>query len=78
MSNTPHYVTDCEALVDTILERLDNRVVLGLPLGPGKANHLVNALLQRAFKDPDISLSILTALSLERPQPGSEPGKALS
>ncbi|TVP87423.1 MAG: acetyl-CoA hydrolase [Pseudomonadaceae bacterium] len=72
MSHSPQYFTDCEALVDTILERLNNQVVLGLPLGLGKANHVVNALFRRACKDPNISLSILTALTLERPQPGSE------
>ncbi|WP_373188001.1 acetyl-CoA hydrolase/transferase C-terminal domain-containing protein [Halopseudomonas sp.] len=72
MSDSPHYFNDCEALVDTILERLNNRIVLGLPLGLGKANHLVNALFRRACADPDISLSILTALTLERPRAGSE------
>lgn len=72
MSDTPRYFNDCEALVDTILDRLGNTIVLGLPLGLGKANHLVNALYRRACVDPDISLSILTALTLERPRPGSE------
>lgn len=72
MSTSPRYFNDCEALVDTILERLNNKVVLGLPLGLGKANHLVNALYRRACADPNISLSILTALTLEHPKAGSE------
>lgn len=72
MSNSPHHFDDCEALVDAILERLGKKVVLGLPLGLGKANHLVNALFQRACADSTISLSILTALTLEQPRPGSE------
>lgn len=72
MSDSPRYFNDCETLVDTILERLGNQVVLGLPLGLGKANHLVNTLYRRACDNPDISLSILTALTLERPQAGSD------
>lgn len=72
MSNTPRYFNDCDALVDAILQRLGTRIVLGLPLGLGKANHLVNALYRRACADPSISLSILTALTLEKPRAGSE------
>ncbi|MBL4834421.1 MAG: acetyl-CoA hydrolase [Pseudomonas sp.] len=72
MSESPRYFEDCEAAVDAILERLGNHIVLGLPLGLGKANHLVNALYRRACADPRLSLSILTALTLEKPRPGSE------
>tara|TARA_R110001592_G_scaffold111372_1_gene308389 strand:+ start:33197 stop:35077 length:1881 start_codon:yes stop_codon:yes gene_type:complete len=72
MLHAPLYFNKSEALVDAILERLGNKIVLGLPLGLGKANHLVNALYRRACADPGISLSILTALTLERPRPGSE------
>ncbi|MFN3580689.1 MAG: acetyl-CoA hydrolase/transferase C-terminal domain-containing protein [Pseudomonas sp.] len=72
MTKQPVLFSDCEALVDTLLERLNNQVVLGLPLGLGKANHLVNCLFRRALDNPDISLSIFTALTLERPNPGSE------
>ncbi|GGD07956.1 acetyl-CoA hydrolase/transferase C-terminal domain-containing protein [Halopseudomonas salina] len=72
MSNSPRYFNNCDALVDAILQRLGSRIVLGLPLGLGKANHLVNALYRRACADPSISLSILTALTLERPRAGSE------
>jgi acyl-CoA hydrolase len=72
MYPSPRYFDDCEATVDAILEHLGNRIVLGLPLGLGKANHLVNALYRRACADPHISLSILTALTLEKPRPGSE------
>lgn len=72
MSTSPTLYSDCEALIDTLLERLDKRVVVGLPLGLGKANHLVNGLFRRAVADPSISLSIFTALTLERPQASSE------
>jgi hypothetical protein len=62
MSHAPSCFNESEALVDAILERLGNTIVLGLPLGLGKANHLVNALYRRACADPDISLSILTTM----------------
>jgi acyl-CoA hydrolase len=47
-------------------------VVLGLPLGLGKANLFANALFARACKDPSIRLEIRTALSLERPRAKSD------
>ena len=62
------YVDDVEACVDRALAKLGNRIVMGTPLGLGKPNQLINAFYQRAVANPDISLEILTALSLERPR----------
>lgn len=45
--------------------------MLGLPLGLGKANHVVNALYRRAAADPGLRLTVFTALTLEPPQGGS-------
>lgn len=45
--------------------------MLGLPLGLGKANHVVNALFRRATADPGLRLTIFTALTLEPPRGGS-------
>ena len=67
MENYPKRFDCAEAAVDAVLERLGKRVVLGLPLGIGKANHFANALYARAEADPSISLTIFTALTLERP-----------
>ncbi|MBT4522301.1 MAG: acetyl-CoA hydrolase/transferase family protein [Halieaceae bacterium] len=53
---------------DSIIEQTNGRIVLGLPLGLGKPNPLVNALYRKATDDSTISLTILTALSLTRPQ----------
>jgi len=63
-----------EAAVDDVIATVGKRIVLGVPLGLGKPNALVNAFYHRAKQDPSISLEILTALSLERPQahPGLE------
>jgi len=57
---------------DLIVERTGGRIILGLPLGTGKPNQLVNELYRRAVADPAISLEILTALSLARPAGGSD------
>ncbi|KAA0690480.1 acetyl-CoA hydrolase [Halopseudomonas laoshanensis] len=72
MSTSPTLFTDCEPLIDILLDRLDKRVVVGLPLGLGKANHLINSLYRRAREDASISLTIFTALTLEKPRAGSE------
>ncbi|MFD1216620.1 MULTISPECIES: acetyl-CoA hydrolase/transferase C-terminal domain-containing protein [Microbulbifer] len=68
----PPVFDDVEACVDAVLEKTGNRVVLGLPLGIGKANHFANALYARAEKNPEISLTIYTALTLERPSGSSD------
>ncbi|MCA0901066.1 acetyl-CoA hydrolase/transferase C-terminal domain-containing protein [Microbulbifer agarilyticus] len=68
----PESFDEVEACVDAVLERVGKRIVLGLPLGIGKANHFANALYARAEADPRISLTIFTALTLERPASGNE------
>ncbi|UXJ55688.1 acetyl-CoA hydrolase/transferase C-terminal domain-containing protein [Pseudomonas citronellolis] len=45
---------------------------MGLPLGLGKPNHLVNRLYRRLGEQPVRHLTLYTALSLGRPQAGSE------
>ena len=60
------------ACVDRTLDRLGNRIHLGTPLGIGKANHLVNAFYRRAAADPEVDLTIFTALSLGVPRWSSE------
>ncbi|KFZ30545.1 acetyl-CoA hydrolase [Pseudidiomarina salinarum] len=64
-----------DQVADAIIQQVGKTIVLGLPLGLGKANHIANALLQRAVKDSSIQLKIVTALSLEAPRPGSELGR---
>jgi acyl-CoA hydrolase len=59
-----------EAVVDQALERLGQRIVMGLPLGLGKPNRLINAFYRRAKEDRSIRLDIVTALSLDVPQSG--------
>jgi len=56
--------------VDAVIEKVGKEIRLGLPLGLGKPVNLVNAIYQRARKDPSIKLHIFTALTLEKPLGG--------
>ena len=67
----PELVKDVETCVDRIIEAVGNKIVFGMPLALGKPNHIVNALYLRAKNDPAIDLTIITALSLEKPTPSS-------
>ncbi len=68
----PQQFEDPEALVDAVIAAVGKTIVLALPLGLGKANHVVNALFMRAMDDPSIKLRIFTALTLEKPWGGSD------
>ena len=57
-----------EEAIDALLARVGKRVACGTPLGLGKPVPLVNALYARARRDPQLQLSIFTALSLEVPR----------
>jgi len=63
----PELFKDVERLADLVIERVGKRILLGLPLGLGKANTLANALYARAKADPEIQLTIYTALTLDPP-----------
>jgi len=68
MIDRPRRYSDAEACVEDTLQRVGRRIVLGAPLGLGKANHLVNEFFRRASEDPSIDLRIFTALTLGRPR----------
>lgn len=61
-----------DAAVDALLARIPGPIVLGLPLGIGKPNAFVNRLYQRVAAEPSRRLTIITALSLEKPEGKSE------
>jgi hypothetical protein len=63
--------SDPGAIADDIIRDVGTRLVVGLPLGLGKANHIVNALYQRASADRGIDLTFFSALTLEKPRPSN-------
>lgn len=63
----PIFMASMDACVDHILDTVPGTVVLGIPLGIGKPNPLVNVLYRRIKANPARKLRIITALSLERP-----------
>jgi acyl-CoA hydrolase len=69
---SPSYFQDVERCVDEIIARVGQRIVLGIPLGIGKPNPLVNALYRRAKADSDLRLKILTAITVETPKGSSD------
>jgi hypothetical protein len=67
----PKLFSDPEAIADDIIRDVGTNLVVGLPLGLGKANHIVNALYARASADRAISLTFFSALTLEKPKPAN-------
>ena len=63
--------SDPEAIAEDIIREVGTRLVVGLPLGLGKANHIANALYARAVADRSIDLTFFSALTLEKPQPSN-------
>ena len=62
-----HTITTLAAAVDHVLDTIQGPIVLGIPLGVGKPNPFVNALYRRIKDSATRELTIITALSLEKP-----------
>jgi acyl-CoA hydrolase len=71
-ATAPRQFDGVEDCVEAALAKVGRRIVLCTPIGAGKPVALVNAFYRRAVADPGIQLTILTGLTLARPQPGSE------
>ena len=56
-----------EECAGQIVDRLGKDLRVAMPLGLGKPVALIDALYQRACVDPELKLTIITALTLERP-----------
>lgn len=65
------FVDTVEACVDRAIAAVGRDLVIGAPLGLGKPVQLLNAFYRRVAADPSLSLHIYTALTLEKPVPGS-------
>ncbi len=62
-------VTEC---VDAAIRRVGRRIVLALPLGIGKPVAIADEFWRRALREPDLDLTIITALTLRRPSARGE------
>ena len=71
-TSMPKIYSDPDAIAGDIIREVGKKLVVGLPLGLGKANHIVNALFRRAASDSSIHLTIFTALTLEKPTPAAD------
>ena len=71
-AGAPQMFEDPARIADAIIEKVGRTIVLALPLGLGKANHIANALYAKAVVDPSLRLTIFTALTLETPHPANE------
>ncbi len=67
----PKLFSSPEAIAEDIVRDVGTNLVVGLPLGLGKANHIVNALYARAVADRSIRLTFFSALTLEKPRPSN-------
>jgi acyl-CoA hydrolase len=68
----PAVFADAVRLAEQIVEKVGRNIVLALPLGLGKANHIANALYAKATADRSISLTIFTGLTLVAPHPKND------
>jgi Acetyl-CoA hydrolase/transferase C-terminal domain len=69
--NVTKLFSDPEAIAENIVREVGPNLVVGLPLGLGKANHVINALYARALADRTVSLTFFSALTLEKPKPAN-------
>jgi acyl-CoA hydrolase len=64
----PDAFDDVESCVEATIQRIGRHIRLGIPLGLGKPNHIVNEFFRRAREDPRLELRIFTALTLGKPR----------
>jgi hypothetical protein len=67
----PKLFSSPEAIAEDIIRDVGTNLVVGLPLGLGKANDIINALYARAAADRAINLTFFSALTLEKPRPSN-------
>ncbi len=66
----PHRFHALDEAVDFLYDRIRGPLRLGAPLGLGKPHRLLNALYERAEREPGRALHLYTALSLDPPSAG--------
>ncbi|MCL1865555.1 MAG: hypothetical protein FWF73_07070 [Spirochaetes bacterium] len=63
---------DVKKAVDAIIKYIGKDIQLGMTLGLGKPVFITNELYRRVKEDPEMTLSIITALPLEKPKGNSD------
>ncbi|QEE17383.1 acetyl-CoA hydrolase/transferase C-terminal domain-containing protein [Promethearchaeum syntrophicum] len=66
------YFDDVEEAVDALIKKVGNRISIVMDVGNGKLNHYINALINRGKKDPNLDISIISALPPEVPSGKSD------
>lgn len=74
--NGPMYL-DVEQAIDYMIDYFGKDLKIGMPLGLGKPVHLINGLYNRVKNNPELTLTMYTALSFEIPIPASDLEKRL-
>lgn len=73
---TAHF-DHCELAANEIINQVGKTIVIGIPLGLGKPNGIINALYRLASADASIHLTICTGLTFARPTITNELEKKL-
>jgi acyl-CoA hydrolase len=68
----PQKSPQTEEAVDALINSVGLKLVVATPLGVGKPNHFLNSLYKRAKENPKLNLTILTALTLQKPEGKSD------
>jgi len=68
----PEFLSTVAECVERVIAHAQGDLRLAAPLGLGKPNLLINALYAHAVCNPDVRLTLFTALSLERPRAKSD------
>jgi hypothetical protein len=63
---------NAEKAVDALIAKVGKKIVVCMPVALGKPNDYINALYDRAVKDPSIDLTFISALVPEKPKWGSD------
>lgn len=74
----PTYHDNYENAANKIIEQVGKKIIIGVPLGIGKPIGLLNALYRVAERDASIDLTIITGLTLARPEYATELEKRLA
>ncbi|MBT3983986.1 MAG: hypothetical protein HOE90_21705 [Bacteriovoracaceae bacterium] len=65
-------LSSVDECVEKLIQKVGKTLLVGTPLGAGKANHMLNAIYHKAKKDSSIKLTIYTALTLQKPSGSSD------